>query len=337
MPPGIFLGSQAVEIARTTRDGFVESRHLGSAVVFGPDGEERARHGNPDVPVYPRSALKPYIAMAVMTNGVTLRGEDAAIATGSHTGTPLHVTRVRGLLSRAGLDESALQCSAALPTNEQSAQAVLAAGGRARPIYMGCSGKHAALLLACVTNGWSTRDYLNPEHEVWVRVREVAERLTGERASYPSTDGCGTPLFALSLVGLATGIQKIAMAKPSSPFALYREAAALAEAMRENPILVAGPDEAETVVMERLGVVSKLGFEGIQTMATPSGFSVAVKTLDGSLRAGIPVALSLLAEHGAINRAEAGATLEAIAPRFWGGPRSVGRVRPSLGAFAQDD
>ncbi|MEK8107682.1 asparaginase [Micromonospora sp. M12] len=29
---------------------------------------------------------------------------------------------------------------------------------------MNCSGKHAAMLVACVARSWSTHDYLDPEH-----------------------------------------------------------------------------------------------------------------------------------------------------------------------------
>ena len=46
-------------------------------------------------PIFPRSCLKPFQAVAVMTSGVTLRGEDAAIATASHSGTAAHVALVQ--------------------------------------------------------------------------------------------------------------------------------------------------------------------------------------------------------------------------------------------------
>lgn len=42
---GTFSADAAVELAVTTRDGFVESRHVGSAVVLSPDGEVVAEYG----------------------------------------------------------------------------------------------------------------------------------------------------------------------------------------------------------------------------------------------------------------------------------------------------
>lgn len=328
---GTFSAAEAVELAVVTRDGFVESRHIGSAVVLDTEGTVVGRYGNPDAPVYPRSALKPYIAVAVMASGITLRGEDAAIATASHSGTPLHVARVRDLLSRAGLTERSLACPATLPSDAESREQLLRSGGSAAPIFMGCSGKHAAVLLACVHNDWPLDTYLEADHPMWSKVREVTERLTGERPSAPTIDGCGTPLFAVSLSALARGLQRMALSSESSPFALHREAGALASAMRDNGELICGPGEPETIAIERLGVVSKLGFEGVQTMVAPNGVAVALKTLDGSLRPGVPVAIELLARHGGIDRSAADAVLIEVSPRMWGGPREIGALIPTLG------
>lgn len=329
---GTISANDAVELAVITRDGFAESRHIGAAVVLDPEGEVIARHGDVQAPVYPRSALKPLISVAVLTSGVSLRGEDAAITTASHTGTALHVARVRGVLERFGLDDRALLCPPQLPGNADSAAHVLRSGGGPLPVYHGCSGKHAGLLAACVTNNWPTHSYLDPEHPVQLKVREVIERLTGERPSYPTSDGCGTPLYALSLTGLARGIQRVARSSEQSPFALHREAGALGQAIRENPLLICGPGEPDSIAIERLGVVSKLGFEGVQTMVAPNGTAVAMKTLDGSLRPGVPVALALLAEHGALDAVAVAEALEVISPRFSAGNRLAGRLIPSIGA-----
>lgn len=326
---GTATTQDSVELAVITRDGFIESRHIGSAIVLDPDGAEVVRFGNPDALVYPRSALKPFIAVAVMTSGVTLRGADAAIATASHSGTAMHVARVRSLLQHVGLDDSALKCTPDLPSDSHARDQVLRSGGSAAPIYMGCSGKHAAMLAACVANGWSTSTYLDADHPLQDKVREVIERLTGEKPAALTADGCGTPLYAMSLRGLAKGMIRVGAVR-TSPFRLFQEAAALGEAMRDNPELIRGPGEAESIAISRLGVVSKLGFEGVQTMVTPSGYSVAVKTLDGSLRPGVPVAVELLARHGHLDRAAADDVLAEIGPTMWGGSRRVGQLHVTL-------
>ena len=53
------------------------------------------------------------------------------------------------------------------------------AGGGKQPVLMNCSGKHAAMLLTCVVNGWDTATYRDPDHPVQRGIRETFEELTG--------------------------------------------------------------------------------------------------------------------------------------------------------------
>lgn len=53
----------------------MESRHAGAAVVLSPDGEVIAQHGNAEALILPRSSLKPLQAIASVTAGASLEGE----------------------------------------------------------------------------------------------------------------------------------------------------------------------------------------------------------------------------------------------------------------------
>jgi len=324
-----FTVTDAVELAVVERSGFVESRHAGSAVVLGPNGEVLRALGDIETPIFPRSTLKPFQAIAVMSSGVTLRGEDAAIATASHSGTQKHVDLVRGLLARAGINESALGCPAAWPTDSASRDSLVRLGAGKSAVYMECSGKHAAMLVACVQNGWSLTGYLDPEHPLQKRILDVVERFTGERPVASGIDGCGAPVHALSLTGLARGVARIATSKSTSPFAIYREAGFLAEAVRENGWVVAGPGHSDSIVIERLGLFMKGGAEGVMVASAENGVTVALKILDGNLRAATIVALSLLADAGAIARADVDALIPELSLAVHGGGQPVGSIRPS--------
>ncbi len=325
-----FRCTDAVELATVERNGFVESRHAGSAVVLAPDGAVLRSLGDPSAPVFPRSTLKPFQAIAAMTSGVTLRGEDAAIATASHSGTARHIELVRGLLAREGIPETALGCPAAYPQDAEAREAAVRSGTGKQRIQMTCSGKHAAMLLACAANGWPLESYLDPEHPLQKRVLDVIERFTGERPVASGIDGCGTPVHAISLVALARGIHRIGTSTPASPFAIFREAGVLAEAVRENGWVVAGPGQPDTVAIDRLGVFAKFGAEGIMVMVAPNGTTVTLKILDGSLRAASAVALRLLVDAGALD----GGAVEALTPELGllltGGDEIVGRIRVSV-------
>ena len=328
-PTGTFAVADSVELAAVERSGFVESRHAGAAVVIGADGEVIRAIGDVTSPMFPRSAMKPFQAVAVMASGVTLRGEDAAIATASHSGSPHHVALVRGILARADLPESALGCPPAWPIDPASRAEARRPGKDRSPVYMECSGKHAAMLVACAQNNWSTSDYLEPEHPLQKRILDVLERFTGERAVASGVDGCGTPVHAISLAGLGRGIARIATSKPGSPFAIYREAGELADAVRHNGWVVAGRGLPDTVVIDHLKIFAKGGAEGVMVASAANGTTVAVKILDGSRRAATVVALSLLADAGAVQRSEVDAMLPELRLGISGGGRQVGVIRPS--------
>jgi L-asparaginase II len=324
-----FTVSDAVELAVVERSGFIESRHAGSAVVLTSEGAVLRALGDVTTPIFPRSSMKPFQAIAVMASGVTLRGEDAAIATASHSGTQRHADLVRGLLSRAGIPETALGCPAAWPDDSATRDALVRLGAGKAPVYMNCSGKHAAMLVACTQNGWALSGYLDPEHPLQKRILDVVERFTGERPSATGVDGCGAPVHALSLTALARGIARIATSKSNSPFAIYREAGFLAEAVRQNGWVIAGPGLPDTIVIERLGLFIKTGAEGIMVASAANGITVALKILDGNLRAATIVALRLLADAGVIAHADVEALLPDLGLTVYGGGRPVGQIQAS--------
>ncbi|MEY9953546.1 asparaginase [Leifsonia sp. EB34] len=329
MTPEVFTTAEAVELAVVERSGFVESRHAGSAVVLGPDGAVVRTLGAPEKPVFPRSSLKPFQAVAVMGAGVRLEGAGAVLATASHAGTPAHVSVVRGLLAQAQLTEDALRCPADWPLDGAARENAIRDGAQRSPVFMNCSGKHAAMLLACQVNHWPLENYLDQQHPLQQHVRDTTERLTGEKVVATGVDGCGAPVHAMSLLALARGIQRIGTASEGSPFALYRNAALLRTAVLANGWAIDGPGRANTVVIDELGIFAKLGAEGVMVMAAPDGTTVSLKVLDGSLRAASIVALSLLADAGAIERA----AVEAVAPKLdlavLGNGVPVGEIRAS--------
>ena len=170
------------------RSGLVESRHRGVLVHVPPDGTVDWAIGDPDTVIFPRSANKPIQALAMLEAGLPLEGPELAIATSSHHGELMHLEQVRAVLWRAGLDESALQTPASWPDSPHEHARIIREGGGKAPILMDCSGKHAAMLLTCVLRGWTTHDYLEPEHPAaapYLAVRRALEQR-------------GIPLFALA-------------------------------------------------------------------------------------------------------------------------------------------
>jgi L-asparaginase II len=313
------------------RSGFVESRHAGAAVVLSPEGEIVAQHGNADALILPRSSLKPLQAVASLTAGAALEGEQLAVGTASHSGTDRHAEVVREILAAGGLTEDDLGCPPAWPSDAATRREMISDHAAESRIRMNCSGKHALMLRACVATGWPTAGYLDPAHPLQVHIREVVERLTGEKVAHTSVDGCGAPVHAITLTGLARGIHRIGSASERSPFALHRVAGALVRAVRENPWTIAGPGEPDTIAIETLGVFAKGGAEGVMVMVAPNGATVALKMLDGNGRAATIVAATLLARAGALTDADVATLTAALPLSVLGGGQPVGAVRVAPG------
>ena len=320
----------SVELAVVERSGFVESRHAGAAIVLAPDGTVAEKLGDTSALVLPRSSLKPVQALACVTAGAELDGERLGLATASHSGTDRHVAVVRDILTGAGLGEDDLGCPEAWPTDPASrAEMVRELQSPAR-IRMNCSGKHAAMLAATVANGWDAAGYLDINHPLQMHIREIIERLTGEKLTTSAVDGCGAPVYPLTLFGLARAIHRIGTSSATSPFALHRNAALLVHSVRENPWTIAGPGQPDTVVAERLGVFAKGGAEGVTVMVAPNGTTVALKILDGSGRAASVVALRLLERAGALTASDVAEASPGLSLSISGGGTPVGAIRPAF-------
>lgn len=320
--------ADAVELAVVERSGFVESRHAGAAIVLSPEGEVVRTLGNTDALILPRSSLKPLQAIACITAGADLSGEQLALSTASHVGTDRHADVVRDVLTAGGLTEDDLACPPAWPSDTATRDELVREHGQQARIRMNCSGKHAAMLRACVATGWPTDGYLAPTHPLQLHIREVIERLTGEKIAHTSVDGCGAPVHAMTLAGLARGIHRIGSASERSPFALHRVAGTLVRAVKENPWTIEGPGKPDTIAIENLGVFAKGGAEGIMVMVAPNGATVAMKMLDGAARASTVVAATLLARAGALSDADVAALTTALPLAVFGGGNDVGMIRP---------
>jgi L-asparaginase II len=315
--------SGCVELAQVVRSDLVESRHLGAAAVVDPQGGLARSLGDPNALIYPRSTLKPMQALALLRAGAPLENARLVLATASHAGGPEHLDVVRSILELGGLSPDDLQCPVDWPLGRSNANELIRSGEGPTRLHMNCSGKHAGFLLACATNGWSTADYLEPAHPLQALIRQTVEELTGETIEHSGTDGCGAPVHALSLVALARGIGRISGAT-------IGEEGRLAAAIRAYPWAIDGAGRANTVVIERLGLVAKLGAEGVLVLGAPSGAAVAVKVLDGSLRAATLIALELLVQSGEVERAAASAVLDDTLERVLGGARVVGAIAPTF-------
>jgi L-asparaginase II len=268
-------------------------------------------------------------AAAMLRCGLDLDGKLLALAAASHSGEDFHVAGVREILARAGLDPGALQCPPDLPGDEAAQRALLRGGGGPDRLHMNCSGKHAAMLATCVIAGWPTGSYLSPDHPLQQQIKRTVAELAAEPVTAVGVDGCGSPLFALSVTGLARAFRAIVLAGPGS--AERR----VADAMRAHPEWTSGTKRPERALMEAVpGLLLKAGAEGVEGLALADGRAAAFKIDDGGLRpsARPVITAALLAKLGAglLPGADATALDQLATAPVTGGGNIVGRVRARL-------
>lgn len=299
----------------------LESVHRGALVVLGPDGEQLFAAGDVARPVLPRSSNKPVQATALLAAGWEPRDDrELAIGAASHNGEDGHVELVRTLLDVAGLAPHHLGCPPALPGHEATRARWLAAGREPERVAMNCSGKHSAMLAACVAAGWPIEGYLAREHPLQQSIEARLGEAAGEPVSAVVVDGCGAPQHALSLTGLARGVLSLVQAEPGT--ADRR----VADAMRAHPWLVAGSDRDDTELMRAVdGLLVKGGADGVHVAALPGAGSVALKLDDGGDRGRLPALTAGLLRLGV----PAGAVSGWLATPVSGGEGTVGEIRVS--------
>ncbi len=325
LPPRIAAGNPV--LAEVVRSGFTESLHRGAVVAVGPDGNVLLSAGAADRPMFPRSSNKPMQAAAMLRCGLSLDGRLLALAAASHSGEEFHVAGVREILAGAGLTEDALQCPPDLPGDEAAARALLRAGGAEDRVHMNCSGKHAAMLATCVAAGWPTASYTDPGHPLQAEIRREVERLAGEPAAAVGVDGCGAPLFAISLTGLARAFGALVRAERGSP------ERRVADAMRAHPEWTSGTSRPERAFMGAVpGLLVKSGAQGAEALALADGRAAAFKIDDGAREARPAVTVALLRALGVDPElAPGGESLRTLArPPVFGGGRVVGEIRAAI-------
>ena len=301
-------------LAEYVRDGVVESEHRGFLVALNADGSIFKSLGDVETKIFPRSTVKCAQASAMVRSGLDLEPRLLALAQSSHSGGEMHMDGAREILASVGLSESALQCAQDRPLGDAERRA----WGEKPPtqIAMNCSGKHAAMLATCVKNGWPIETYLEQSHPLQLAIKAELEELAGETISLTSTDGCGAPLFLLSLIGLARAVRAITISTDPVHQSVM-------SAARAFPEMVGGVGRHNTEMMQQVpGLFMKDGAEAVNVCSLADGRTFVFKVSDGSLRTFRTIVHACLKDFGI----DTPLTLEKV----MGGPRVIGTIRATI-------
>ena len=301
-------------LAEITRSGVVESVHTGHLVILNSDGSVHLSKGDPTQLTYPRSTIKSIQTSAMIRSGLKLEPRLLALVSASHSGAEMHQKGALEILATVGLGEKDLQNAKDKPLGETERRA----WGSQEPtrLAMNCSGKHAGMLATCVAAGWPTANYLDPAHPLQVAIKKELENLAGEEVALTSADGCGAPLFLISLHGLARAMRAITI----STDPIHQS---VVQACRDFPEMVAGENRLTTRLMREVpGLFMKEGAEGVEVATLADGRTIVFKVSDGSIRPFETLMVAALAEFG-IN-------VEDKTERIYGGSEAIGSIRACI-------
>jgi L-asparaginase II len=210
-----------------------------------------------------------------------------------------------------------LQCGTHTPQNSETWIEMNKRGEKPTPIRHMCSGKHTGMLGYARMIGAETTSYLSMDNPVQQAILKTFSEMTAipEENIVIGIDGCSAPNFAVPLKNAALAFAKLCQPDDLLP---VRASACerLTAAMRNHPIMVAGPRKFDTLVMgqSNLKIVSKTGAEGYQCIGVmpdaiepgSPGLGIALKIADGDSeeRARPLVSLEILRQLGALTSAE---------------------------------
>ncbi|MGA9277903.1 asparaginase [Ilumatobacter sp.] len=270
-----FSDDSFAPVAVATRSGVDESLHFGAGAIVAADRSIEHSIGDPELQIYPRSALKPFQASAMVRAGLDLPSRLLAVACASHSGEERHLAAVLEILELHGLGVDDLANTPDRPYGTSARRAATAAGVGPSALQQNCSGKHAAMLATCRVNDWPIDSYLDLDHPLQVAIHVETDRLAGRSGgsvSHVGIDGCGAPTHLMPVVDVARAFAT-----------LQHERSAVVKAMTAEPGLVGGVDRDVTRWMEAVpGLIAKEGASGVMALALEDGRCAALKVSDGS-------------------------------------------------------
>ena len=312
-------------LVEVVRNGFVESVHRGRVAITNPGGSLASSVGADFAPMYPRSANKPLQAVGMLRAGLDLDSELLALVCASHSGESFHLEGVGRILGLSGLDESALQMPADWPLDQDAREHAIRSGMEKSSLAMNCSGKHAGMIRTTVVNGADIASYRDPDHPIQLAIVRAIDDLAHEQATNLAIDGCGAPLYAISLYGLARAFGRIASASDGAEHRVAR-------AIRSHPEYVSGTGRDELELHRAIpGLMGKAGAESVYAVGLADGRGVAIKISDGNPRAR-PVAMAGVLQRLGFDHETLDA--QASGPVLGGGER-VGEIRPCKETLAE--
>lgn len=296
------------------RGNIVESFHRGVICVVDKDNKIVYEKGDISQMCYPRSAMKYFQHIPLLTSGVFenmgFTEKDLAVMCGSHNGEKIHQDQVSQILEKSGLTTQFLKCGPQAPALKKDYINLIKSGEVPKDIHNNCSGKHAGFLAYCQSKNLNTETYLNADHPLQKEIKEVISLIY----EFPldklenGMDGCSAPTYGMPVYNQAIAFKNLVYENPNYDQKLIDACRLIVKSVSDFPEMVAGTDRYCTDIMRitQGRIIGKTGADGVYCLSVPDkNWGISIKIDDGKMGPQYIVAQELLLHLNLISQQEA--------------------------------
>lgn len=286
-------------LTKEYRGSASDNVYRGHLAIVDKTGRVLFSVGDPEAIVFYRSSSKPVQALPAIAAGLDtaygITERESVIFAGSHAGEVFHMEALESIFKKAGLREDDLIMQPAFPAHVLSNEARLNAGLTRRRLYHNCAGKHAALMLVQRHLGGDIKDYWKAGSAADFAVRRAIETVGEHPIAADGLDGCGVPVFAVPVKGIATAYKNLACPDRIRDDALASAAARFVPRININPKMMRGTGFLCGHINEDENLIAKGGAAGVYGLGLKKeGLGVAFKVESGSEDAWANIILTVL-------------------------------------------
>ncbi|MCL2675236.1 MAG: asparaginase [Firmicutes bacterium] len=271
------------------RGELLENTHDGRICVVDENGRVIAGVGDTNAFTYYRSVSKPFQFLPLIMRGLHekygLTTAETVVCAASHTGEDVHVRALESILKKTGFCEEQLIINPEFPANTAARNRLLANSLPKRKLYHNCAGKHLALMMLQKEITGSAEDYWKLESPA----QQEVLRVVAEVSDFPSSeiicgiDGCGVPVFAVPLKGIAKAFVKLACPESAKNTKLSSALNVMADCIAQNPYIIRGHGYLCGEINTLPNIVAKGGAEGVYGFGLKrERIGVSLKIADGT-------------------------------------------------------
>ncbi len=312
------VNCSAVPLTEEYRGELLDLTHYGHICVTDKNDDVILSVGDSNAVVFYRSAAKPLQAIPVLMRGLhkkyNLTDEETVIFSGSHVGDEEHLAVMESIFKKCGFNEQSLIVKPTIPVSRSANEARIKAGMPPRKFYHNCSGKHAALMILQRELTGSESGYELPqspaEQEVMRVIAEIA-RYNKDDIKI-GIDGCGVPVFALTLKHMAIAAKNFASPQYIGDSRIAEAVGQYLPMINRYKNMMRGKDFLCTEINTDTNIAAKGGANGVYALGLKQeNIGIAFKLIDGT-EGSWPIIIKQIFKHIGYNNESTMAIIDKI-------------------------